>query len=389
MPLVFLLLFAERLLKHLAVVRFLRLPRPVLRRPPRLVSIMQPIFSGDPQLAGCLERNLLSASDLAREFIWLVDDDDTEGLAICRALIERHPAVNVHLVELPPPAPAQNPKLVKLIAGAALAQGEVLCVLDDDTMLPDGGLELCLPYLDQPRVGLAFGLPYYESFDNLWSSLVAYFVDSQSLLTYIPFALLSEPATINGMFYAVRRETLDAVGGFAGLEASLADDFAVAQRFRTAGYRLAQTPLLHAIRTTVSGPSHYASLIQRWFIFPRESIMRQLGRRELALFYGLTVLPIFFPWLAIVLNMCRPARATKIATLAYLGYCYAIFAHINRAYLKSAAPWGRSWLVPLIQLGFPAQVLIALGSPQRINWRGHLIEAVPGGGLRMVKRRSL
>jgi ceramide glucosyltransferase len=388
MRLLFLLLFAERLLKHLAVIRFFRRPRPALARPPRLVSLMQPILSGDPQLAGCLERNLLSASGLEREFIWLVDDDDAEGLAICRALIARHPAVEVRLVALPPPAPAQNPKLMKLIAGAALARGELLCVLDDDTVLPDGGLELCLAYLDQPGVGLAFGLPYYESFDNLWSSLVAYFVDSQSLLTYVPFAMLSEPATINGMFYALRRSTLEAVGGFAGLETTLADDFAVAQRLRGAGYRLAQTPLLHPIRTTVGGPGPYASLIQRWFIFPRESIMRQLGPRELALFYGLTVLPIFFPWLALALNICRPARATKIATLAYLGYCYAIFAHINLAYLKSAAPWGRSWLVPLIQLGLPAQVLAALLSPQRIRWRGHLIEAAPGGGLRMVKRRS-
>ena len=87
---------------------------------------------------------------------------------------------------MPPPGERDNPKMVKLIEGARLATGDVFCVLDDDTVLPDGGLEQCLPYVDDPGVGLAFGLPYYVNFSNLWSSLVSYFVDSHSLLTYMP-----------------------------------------------------------------------------------------------------------------------------------------------------------------------------------------------------------
>jgi ceramide glucosyltransferase len=235
---------------------------------------------------------------------------------------------------------------------------------------------------------LAFGLPYYESFGNLWSSLVAYFVDSQSLLTYVPFALLHEPVTINGMFYALRREVFDAIGGFDGLEQTLADDFAIAQRVRQAGYRLVQTPLLHPIRTTVRGPRQYGRLIQRWFIFPRESLMRHLNWREQTLFYLLTVLPLTFPWLALVYPLLRPSRASTSACLAYFAYDYALFAQINKTYLKSAAPWAHSWLIPLIKLALPLQILIALCSPQRITWRGHRIEVLPGGGMRMVRRRK-
>jgi ceramide glucosyltransferase len=380
------LLLVERLLKHLAVVRFFRQPGPATRAP-GLVSIIQPILSGDPTLAECLGRNLDARSGYRREFIWLVDTDDAEARRVCAELIASRPAAAVRVAELPPPSPEHNPKLVKLIAGAALARGEVICVLDDDTMIPDGGLEACLPYLDQPGVGLAFGLPFYISFDNLWSSLVACFVNSSSLMTYIPYATLHSPVTINGMFYALRRETLDAVGGFVGLERVVADDFAVAARLRAHGYRLAQTPLCHPIRTTVRGPRHYISLIQRWLIFPRESLMRHLTPGELALFYSLVVAPAFFPWLALAASLLRPGPATRRFTLVYLALSYAIFAHHNRAYLGSAVPPAQRWLVPLTQLALPAQMLAALLAPRRINWRGHVLRIERGGNLRLLRRR--
>ncbi|NTU79024.1 MAG: glycosyltransferase [Chloroflexales bacterium] len=382
------LLLAERLLKHLAVLRFFQRAPAKATRAPGLVSIIQPILSGDPALAACLERNLDARSGYRREFIWLIDADDAPARRICAELVARWPGLAIRVVELPPPAPEHNPKLVKLIAGAAAAQGEVLCVLDDDTAIPDDGLEACLPYLDQPGVGLAFGLPYYTSFDNLWSSLVACFVNSSSLMTYIPFAALRDPVTINGMCYALRRETLDAVGGFAGLERVVADDFAVAARLRAHGYRLAQTPLRHPIHTTVRGPRHYAGRIQRWLIFPRESLMRHLAPGELAIFYALVAAPIFFPWLTVAAPLLRPGPAARRFALAYLALSYAIFAHHNHAYLGSAVPWTHQWLVPLTQLTLPAQLLVALAAPRRIVWRGHVMQIERGGNLRLLRRRA-
>jgi ceramide glucosyltransferase len=382
-------MLAEKLWRHAVIVRFFRRPPPPAGPEPRLVSILQPILSGDPTLAAGLEANLRARSRYAREWIWLVDTDDAPGQAICRDLITRHPDRAVRLVLLPPPGERKNPKLIKLIAGAALAQGDVLCVLDDDTRLPDEGLEECLPYLDQPGVGLAFGLPYYVNFSNLWSSLVAAFVDSHSLPTYVPYTALTEPFTINGMFYAIKRSVLDEVGGFAGLENTLADDFAVAQRLRGHGYRLAQTPLRHAISTQVTGPRHYLSLIQRWFIFPRESLMRHLGLRDQAILYGLGLGPALFPLALVVALLLRPSRGKLAYALAYFGLSFGLFAHLNRAYLRGAVPpQGAIW-VPLIQVGFPLQLLVALLSPQQINWRGHLIRAEHGGALRIVRRRSM
>lgn len=383
-----LLALADKVWRHLAVVRFFGRPVPRARRDVELVSIIQPILSGDPTMPACLERSLCMKTRYEVEYIWLVDNNDPEAEQICLDLVARYPQRRVRIVALPPPEPRHNPKMVKLIEGAKVARGDVICVLDDDTQLPDGGLELCLPFLDETGVGLAFGLPYYVNFSNVWSSLVSYFVDSHSLLTYIPYTLLSEPFTINGMFYAIRRDVLDTVGGFQGLQGILADDFAVANRLRRHGYRLAQTPLLHGISTQVTGPGHYLSLIQRWFIFPRESLMRHLKVREQAVLYGLGLLPALFPLATLSSLLLRPSRRKASYALLYFGCSYAQFAHLNKAFLHSAAPWGRSWLVSIIETVFPLQLVVALLSPQRILWRGHVIRAERGGKLTMVRHRA-
>jgi ceramide glucosyltransferase len=381
------LALAERAWRHLAVARFFARRRPAPPAGPLpLVSIIQPILSGDPALAEGLAANLDAPSVYPRELLWLVDTDDVAAQAICAGLIAGRPAADARVILLGPPGADENPKLIKLIAGAREARGEIICVLDDDTRLPPHGLEELLPALDEPGVGLAFGLPYYVSFANLWSALVACFVNSSSLLTYLPYAALREPFTINGMCYAMRREVLGRLGGFAGLEHMVADDFAVAQRVRAGGYRLAQTGLRHAIATTVGGPHTYARLIQRWLIFPRESLMRHLPPGELALFYAVTLAPLAGPWLALA-GVLRGGLARTLGA-AYLAYSYAIFSHLEAAYLGRPTPRRWRWLVPLVGLLTPAQAAAALLSPQRIVWRGHLIAVEPGGGIRTIRRRA-
>jgi ceramide glucosyltransferase len=382
------LLLAEKVWKHAAVVCFFRRPCPVLKAPPRLVSILQPILSGDPTLSASLEHNLSVAFPQPVEFLWLVDTTDLVGQAICKELMNRHPESEVRLILLPPPEDRCSPKMVKLIAGLAEARGDVFCVLDDDTMLPADGLGECLPYLDEPGVGLAFGLPYYVSFPNLWSALVACFVNSHSLLTYVPAAVLTEPFTINGMFYVFRREVHDAVGGFGGLQRILADDFAVAQHFRTKGYRLAQTPLRHGISTHVRGPSSYLRLLHRWFVFPRETVMKALPPRDLAVAYGVGMVSVLAPLLLLGALLAWPSWELAGLCLGYAAYHYAIFAHFNIAYLRRSTPWRWSWLVPVIQVLLPLQLLAAVVSPQRINWRGHVMQVEKGGGFRLLRRRA-
>lgn len=390
-----LVLLAERLGKLWLVNRFFRSSAPQTKTAPQemdgthvqQLSILQPILSGDPTMVHTLTHNVRHASS-GTEFHWLVDESDLPGQAICRSIMAQYPQVIIHLTLLPPAPQGHNPKTHKLIAALPDATGDLIAVLDDDTMLPIDGVRAALPWLDLPETGLVFGLPYQVDFSNLWSRLVAYFVNSNSLLTYIPYLLLSEPFTINGMFYLMRRDALDAVGGFRGLETILADDFAVAQRFRQAGYRLVQTPLRHGVSNHVEGPSAYWRLITRWLTFPRESLLRHLSWREVALLYGNTLIPTMAPLLLLGLAAGQQDWLPLLICMGYLLLSWVIFLYVDRRYLYAASPRRWSWLVPLVQLLLQLQLVTAFLLPQRINWRGHLMQVERGGGFHFVRRRG-
>ncbi|MFN8444961.1 MAG: glycosyltransferase [Caldilineaceae bacterium] len=385
---VLLLILGERLLKYLLVRRFFARSLPVSQRgKTAMISILQPILSGDPTLWHCLARNLSAQSNYEREFLWLVDENDPVAIEGCQQLIDHHPTINVRMLIYPPPPNGVNPKTFKLIAGLRQATGEWVAVLDDDTMLPDQAWEQALPYLEQPGVGLVFGLPYYVNFSNRWSALVAAFVNGFSLLTYVPYTFVHEPLTINGMFYLLKRSTLDAIGGFVGLETQLCDDYAVAQHLRTHGYQIVQTPLRHAISTQVGDWRHYLRIMTRWLIFPQVSVMRSAAWGEQWLFYLFAFVPTFVPLLLLILTLLQP---TGIMLSILLGYCAlsgTIAWDLNRRYLQRATP---AWALPLLVLMYfllPLHTLWALLAPRRINWRGHIMAVQKDGGFSFVERR--
>ncbi len=384
-----LLLLFERLWKYWLIRRFFAAPTPPITTPdPRTIAILQPILSGDPTLLHCLETNLNRHSLFQRQFLWLVDDNDTIGIAGCKRLIEQYPALNIRLLIYPPPPQGVNPKMFKLIAGIEHTRADLIAVLDDDTMLPNAAWEQCLPYLDPPDVGLAFGLPYYVNFSNFWSALVAVFVNGFGLLTYVPYTFLRSPLTINGMFYVIKRETLEQIGGFSGLETQLCDDYAVAQRIQEHGLRLAQTPLRHAISTQVKDARHYLRILTRWLIFPQVSVMKRAAMRDQVLFYLFAFVPTFAPLLALIGSIAVGGRGLDAFVLLYFSLNGIILWDLNRRYLETATP---PWALPLLllmQLLLPLHTLWALIAPRRINWRGHVMAVQKDGGFSFVARRS-
>src|SRR5258708_3139076 len=119
-----LLMLFERVWKHWMVACFFRRPIPRSVVDPLLISILQPVLSGDPTMSACLERSLQLKSRYRLEFIWIADRDDPAGQQICRELIERYPERSVQLLTVPPALESENPKVAKLIEGVKVARGE-------------------------------------------------------------------------------------------------------------------------------------------------------------------------------------------------------------------------------------------------------------------------
>ncbi len=233
------------------------------RRAPEPATLLQAIRSGDEHLEATLEHNVRELP--AAAFVWLIDEGDIGAAAACDAIAARHPAREIRILVCPDAPATQNPKLFKLARAEEIVRTGIILVVDDDTMLTGDGYEALLAALDTHA--LSTGLPSYESGSDLPSALVEQFVDNNAALAYLSACALAPPITINGMCYALRRETLAAIGGFGAYVSWLPDDLAIANAIRTHGGTIHQTPYAHVIRTTVRDFAHYVALMHRWFLF--------------------------------------------------------------------------------------------------------------------------
>jgi len=301
------------------------LARQVARNEPRLapsdgegVAIAQPILSGDPRLGEVLGDNLRELP--AARFLWLVDLDDEEAKRVCKDLAARHPETKIEISLHAQPPDGINPKLWKLEAARAVGIAEtVLLVLDDDTRMPGGTLTALLQALENHP--LATSLPGYLD-DGRWPSrLLAQFVDNNAALTYLPLLPFLPPLTINGMAYALRREKLTEMGGFAGMLGALTDDLAVAEAVLSQGGTIFQSARPHWVETTVRDAKHYRQLMHRWFLFALLLLRKQplQIRATIGLLHALPPLLLLALVVACAITPSLAGFGVLIATLLFRG----------------------------------------------------------------------
>lgn len=322
------------------------------------VTVLQPILSGDP----ALEETLAAGPERAPEarFVWLVDDDDPEGRAVADRLAKARSTVRV--VAGRPPADGENPKTLKLIRGEALAETEVIAVLDDDTTLPPGGLErLAAEALDCG--GLATALPTWgRRPTGAAEALVAGFVDGQGVSAYLAMARLGRNRTINGMAYAADAHALARAGGFAAMGHGVTDDWAIARLFLSRGHPLRQTTVPARVAVTVPGWSEAARLLRRWTVFAHRYVRANFDGAMVALVILPAVLPLAGLGLA---TLTGPAPV--LVWIALLTARAAAHRRLVRAI--GGAGTAPLWASVAAELALPLLSLAALLRPNRIRWR--------------------
>jgi ceramide glucosyltransferase len=255
------------------------------------VTVLQPILGGDPALSYCLETNLKNAP--LAHFIWLLDENDEEGINAAKKAIFSSGAINVELQINPAPPKNLNPKMWKLALGIKDIKTKFLAFIDDDTMLPKGSLSKCIAIAD--RGNLVTGLPLYSSHKNILSCLVSGFVNSSSIITYLPTSYFKMSNTINGMFSVMRVSDIK-LNDFESIMSGATDDYALAKIFKNKGLGIAQTIVTHPIITTISSFHHYNGLMKRWMIFARIYLRENLNL-SLSL---LIIVPSILPLLLII-----------------------------------------------------------------------------------------
>lgn len=339
------------------------------------VDVLQPIRSGDPTLGEALGASLRTLGARGATLHWLIDEDDPAAAGVVRGVLAREAAhaVHVRVTRHPPCPPGLNPKLFKLDRTLPQCADGIVLVLDDDARLPAASLDALLAALvrsattsDAPVIATA--LPAYLPAPGRGSRLLARFVNDHAPITYLPPRLGDRSPTINGMCWAMRRDALDAIGGFAPRLRHLTDDLAMAQAVLDAGGRIAQCREPVWMRTALPDFAAYARQMHRWMLFARLLMQSQPMSQQLRILFG-QGLPSLLPLAAMIAFSCAPTWAGAAAIAA--GACTHV---LGRRTLQRACAGTSTKAEPaislLVALLLPLHLLHAL-LDRRIRWRSH------------------
>jgi len=374
----------DRLLRAAAVIHFFRRPPPAAPAHWPSVTMLQPITRGVYGLAYNLTRRLQLDYPAPIQHLLICDAHDPASQAICQAVRSSHPQAHTDLVIVAAEQGALATKVEKLRAALPQAIGEVVCFVDDDVAPRPTALRELIPYLEQPRAGAVFGLACHTNWRTFWSSAMSGFVNANALLSYIPVTYLTEPFTITGHCFALRRAIFDAVGGLEDMAGRIDDDHELARRLRRHGLRCIQTPMIYDVDNDLPTLSAYRAQMRRWFVFPRLLMAPYLSRRDrvvTALGSAGTLLPSLVALLAL--------RSRSRQALGGLAIVFGAFAAVylagERRYLRHSAPVRRLVVLIIAAAIAPLQIVWGLLAGDEVQWRGQRLRIRRDGVIEVLE----
>ena len=255
-----------------------------------------------------------------------------------------------------------NGKVSNLINMLPSAEGDILILSDSDMSVGPDYAGLVVAALDQPGVG-AVTLPYAGVGEtNGWSRMAAAGISWGFLPSVMIGAATGLAHPCMGSTIALRRETLDAIGGFAPFADLLADDHAIGAAVRGLGLKVAVVPpiVLHGCSETSLAALWRHEL--RWNATVR--MLDPAGYAGSAVTHG-------FAWGLLAVACGAGGWVVGVALLARLALAARIDALVGR---QTAPLW---WL--------PARDLLSFGLyfaaffTRSVDWRGSRLHMAAGG----------
>lgn len=287
-----------------------------------LITVLQPILSGDIRLESDLRSNLENTSMM--KFIWLIDNDDIVAKQICDKILNDNYKNRVKIIEVEPVPPNVNPKVFKLEKAISNVNTEYTIILDDDVVIDMEFFNRINLYLNTKEV-LISAIPYNYDNKTFFSKLISAFVNSQSFFTYFTMAYLKQTKTINGMFYMAKTDIFIKYKAFENIKYYLCDDFALASFLRSKNVELIQSTIYCNVRTTVTNLRAYVRLLKRWLLFANVYMSEEISIS----FVIFALLPNMLPLALIITSLFYGLNYILVAifTLLIKGFISYIFRY--------------------------------------------------------------
>jgi ceramide glucosyltransferase len=232
------------------VLQFVRRPLPKSPDGPA-VSVLKPLHGSEPGLYENL-RSFAEQDYPTVQLVLGVDGSDDTALPVARALICDISNSDIALV-VDPRARGSNRKVANLENMLEAARHSILVLADSDMRVDRRYLSVVTAPLHDPLSGAVTCLYKAVSTGGKWSGLGALHIN----FGFLPSALVAQSLGLGGGCFgatiALRRETLERVGGFTRLRDELADDHRIGEEVRALGLAVVLSPYL--VEARVSEPS--------------------------------------------------------------------------------------------------------------------------------------
>jgi ceramide glucosyltransferase len=207
------------------------------------ITLLKPLHGAEPRLFENLASFLAQDHAGPIQLLCGVQRADDPAIPVVEALRVRYPHIAIDLV-IDPANHGANRKVSNLINMMARAEHPILVLSDSDMVATPDYLSRVLAALDPPDVGAVTCLYFGRGDAGFWSRLGAAGLSYQFLPGAVFGVALGLARPCMGSTIAIRRATLDRIGGFARFADMLADDYAIGEAIHALGKKVAVPPML-------------------------------------------------------------------------------------------------------------------------------------------------
>jgi ceramide glucosyltransferase len=208
-------------------------------------TVLKPLCGDEPRLYDNLA-TFCRQSHSCYQLLFGVRDANDPAIAIVRRLQADHPNCDITLA-IDPAAHGSNPKVSNLLNMLPHARHGHLVLADSDIAVPPDYLQKVTAPLANASTGVVTCLYKGRALCNGWPQLGAQFIDDWFAPSVRVAHAGGSRSFAFGATIALRRDALQAIGGFEALKDRLADDYWLGELTRRQGL---QTVLSDVIVTT-------------------------------------------------------------------------------------------------------------------------------------------
>jgi len=212
--------------------------RGALADPQPSVTVLKPLCGREPNLFARLMAFGRQRYDAPVQLVFGSQDRADPAIGVVHGLQTARPDLAIELA-VEPRGYGTNRKVSNLINMAPLARHDVVVLSDSDIEVGPTYLNDVVAELQRPGVGAVTCLYHGVAGAGLWSRLSAMSINNYFLPNVVVARSLGLAQPCFGATIALRRETLDEIGSFDAFADCLADDFAMGEAVRAAGYTVA------------------------------------------------------------------------------------------------------------------------------------------------------